>query len=253
MLGGLPRWIGLHCVVANGSRMVARMRRAWCAGWGLSVVLGSASASAQYADRPTYPEEPNVHDGFYLRFAVGFGVYDERLDSASSASYGGKIEARSRGISTQQEVAIGGTIARGLVLGGGIYTADLIASTLKLDQGSGVPDELDTELRTFILLGPFLDYYGNPRRGFHLQGALGLAVLTPRMAGDLSTDNDIYRAIGGGLMLGTGYEWWVADEWSLGILARLTLNVLTGKDDSDVRWTHVALTTPSLLVSLTYH
>jgi len=55
------------------------------------------------------------------------------------------------------------------------------------------------------------------------------------------------------LMLGAGYDWWVAEEWSLGVLARTTIAVLRGQDESDVRWLHVAVTSPGLLVTLTYH
>jgi hypothetical protein len=199
--------------------------------------------------------EANVHDGFYMRFGSGLAVYDEDLQSRESVVYDGKVKSRTRGIATVSELALGGTIAPGLVLGGGIYTADLVASTLKLEKGSAgePPDELDTQLRNLVLFAPFIDLYPNPRYGFHVQGALGLAVLTPRVFGSSATERSEYAAVGGGLMLGVGYEFWVADEWSLGILGRATVNVLTGKDDDDVRWIHVPITSPSFMVTLTYH
>jgi hypothetical protein len=201
------------------------------------------------------PYEPNVHDGFYMRFASGLTVYDERLSSESSPVYGGEVKSRTRGIATVSEFALGGTVAEGVVFGGGLYTADLITSTFKAEKGSaGVPPaELDTELRNLVLLAPFVDVYPNVRHGFHVQGALGLAVVAPRVFGSSATDRSDYSAIGGGLMLGAGYEFWIADEWSLGVLGRTTLNILVGKDESDVRWTHVVITSPSFLFTLTYH
>jgi hypothetical protein len=212
-----------------------------------------ASAGALAAE----PYEPMVHDGFYMRFGSGLAGFDERLSSEDSAIYGGEIKTRTRGIGTAAELAIGGTISKGVVLGGAFYTFDLLTSTLKFEEDSAAgqvpPPELDTELRNLVLLAPFVDIYPNPRRGFHVQGALGLAVLTPRVFGSSATEQSEYAAIGGGLMLGAGYEWFVADEWSLGILGRATINVLTGKDDSDVRWIHVPVTSPSFLVTLTYH
>lgn len=203
------------------------------------------------------PYEPMVHDGFYMRFGSGLAGFDERLSSEDSALYGGEIKTRTRGIGTATELAIGGTISEGVVLGGAFYTFDLLTSTLKFEkdsaEGAVPPPELDTELRNLVLLAPFIDIYPNPRRGFHVQGALGLAVLTASVFGSSATDQSDYAAIGGGLMLGAGYEWFVADEWSLGILGRATISVLTGEDDSGVRWIHVPATSPSFLVTLTYH
>jgi hypothetical protein len=226
--------------------------------WSWSGIAGAALASlfvAFDARAVEPPYEPNVHDGFYLRFGNGLAVYDERMQSKDSDVYNGEIKSRTRGIASVGEFAIGGTIKPGWVLGGGIYTADLVASTLKLEEDSSQapPAELDTELRNLVLLAPFIDVYPNPRYGFHVQGALGLAVLAPRVFGSSATDRSDYAAIGGGLMIGAGYEWWVADEWSLGILGRATINVLTGKDEQDVRWVHIPITSPSFIVTLTYH
>ncbi len=194
------------------------------------------------------------HDGFYLRFASGFGAYDERLSSDDDAP-GGKIEGRNRGSVSVGELAIGGTIADGWVLGGGIYTADLLASTYRSAGDTTLlpPSELDPGLRSLGLFGPFVDYYPNPSGGFHFQAALGLATLTPRVFGSSATEQSEYLALGGGLMLGAGYEVWVDDEWSLGILSRTTAVGLGGTDDADVGWAHFVITSPSLLVTLTYH
>jgi hypothetical protein len=223
--------------------------------WFRSCLLGALAASPFVASfaHAAEPYEANVHDGFYLRFASGLSVYDERLQSDDRP--GGEIKSRTRGIASVGELALGGTIYRGLVLGGGIYTADLVASTLKLEEDSVGPPpiELDTELRNLVLIAPFIDIYPNPRYGFHIQGALGLALLTPRVFGSSATEQSEYAAVGGGLMLGVGYEWWIADEWSLGVLGRATINVLTGKDEDDVRWVHIPITSPSFMVTITYH
>jgi hypothetical protein len=102
------------------------------------------------------------------------------------------------------------------------------------------------------LLAPFVDYYPTPKEGLHFGGALGLATLTPRVFGDPATEQSRYLAVGGGLMLSTGFEWWIYDEWSLGVLARTTVAVLSGTASS-AQWWHVVSTSPSLLVTLTYH
>jgi hypothetical protein len=197
----------------------------------------------------------HVHDGFYFRVAQSFGVYDERLQSQEFVN-GGTIEARNRGMATVSDLAIGGTIAPGWVIGGGIYSLDLIASTFRTSEDSVavvVPEELDPGLRSLSLIAPFVDWYPNVHGGFHAQAALGLATLTPRLFGHPATDNSEYLALGAGLLIGTGYEWWVADEWSIGVLGQLGFRVLTGKDDAGVRWTHIITNSPTLGVTLTYH
>jgi hypothetical protein len=194
-----------------------------------------------------------VHDGFYFRVAAGFSVYDERLMSDDSAP-GGKVQGRNRGISSVSDLAIGGTVAPGWVVGGGIYSLDVAASTFRVDRASAtIPDEVDPGLRGLSVIGPFVDWYPNVRGGFHAQGALGFATLTPRVFAHPATEKSEYIAIGGALLLGTGYEWWVADEWSIGVLAQLGVRVLRGKDDDDLAWTHVVTNSPTLCVSLTYH
>lgn len=194
-----------------------------------------------------------VHDGFYLRIASGFSVFDERFESDELA--GGKLQARNRGIAHLSDLAVGGTVAPGWVVGGGLYSLDLIASTLRTD-GNGVdpiPSELDPGLRSLTLIGPFVDWYPSVRGGFHVQAALGLATLVPRVFGHPATSDSDYSAVGGGLLLGAGYEWWVADEWSLGVLTQLGVRALRGDAEDGARWTHLITHSPSLCASLTYH
>lgn len=209
---------------------------------GLSGPIGPAPDQGAY-----------VHDGFYLRIAGGFTGYDERLASDTRSS--GEIGARSRGIASSSDLAVGGTFAPGWVLGGGFFTADLLASTLRMrpTNSGAVPAELDPGLRDLVLIAPFLDYYPNPRSGFHVQAAPGVSLLTPRVFGDAATQQSKYLAVGGGLLLGTGYDFWVNEEWSLGVLWQFGIHILGGKDDAGNEWTHVITTSPALSVTLTYH
>lgn len=205
---------------------------------------------------PATPAGVRTHDGFYLRLATGFGAYSETIRSERSDRYGGTVKGQSTGFATLGELAVGGTIAPGLVLGGGAYTAQLIAGTFRVndDSDGDPPPELDPEVRNFALVGPFIDWYPNPKTGFHFQAALGLATLSGvHLDTSAVNDDEPYHAIGGGVMLGVGYEWWVGDEWSMGVSARLLGSFLRGKDDSDVMWNHVAGTGPSPMFTVTYH
>lgn len=227
------------------------------------MLRASAAALATLVVCPTLalaqPREPDtqlssarsgrrLHNGFYFRIGSGFAVYDERLQSDDGSA---DRSGRNRGVATLGELAVGGTVG-GWVIGGGIYAADVVASTFR-SRTAPPPAELDPGLRNAALIGPFLDWYMDPERGLHLQGALGLATLTPRVFGHDSTEQSEYLALGAGLMLGAGYDFFVADEWSLGVLARTTVSVLGGEDDASDGWLHVVTTSPGLLVSLTYH
>jgi hypothetical protein len=54
-------------------------------------------------------------------------------------------------------------------------------------------------------------------------------------------------------MLGFGYEWWIGDEWSMGVLGRLSIAVLGEEDDRGRDFSRVAVASPAFLLSVTYH
>jgi hypothetical protein len=195
-----------------------------------------------------------VHDGFYLRFASGFGAYAETFKSESSELYSGEVHARTRGLATLGELALGGSLRPGLVLGVGIYSAELISGSSRVSRKSAdvPPPELEPEFRSLGIVGPFVDWYPNPRRGFHVQAAVGVAGMGTAFD-DFGDSDEDYSAGGAGVVLGIGHEWWIGDQWSLGASARNTLALVTGKDNSGVRWVHGIATIPSLLMTLTYH
>jgi hypothetical protein len=203
-------------------------------------------------------ETPGVHehDGFYLRVALGFAAMSDGL-SARMGDY--EAVGRSTGIATASELAIGGTPARGLVVGFGIYGSNVVASDFipdadtKYDLSAGLPAGVSLSGANFVLLGPFFDYYLFPTRGYHIQAALGFAALSGTRVGfDQLKVSDNDPALGGGLMFGIGYEWWIGNQWSLGVLGRFSGAIL-GHEINNVRWLHVVGVAPGLLFGITYH
>jgi hypothetical protein len=56
-----------------------------------------------------------------------------------------------------------------------------------------------------------------------------------------------------GFMLGGGYEWFIAEQWSLGGVVRMTYGAVeTDRSDSE-RWSYSALAIPEVLFTATYH
>jgi hypothetical protein len=168
------------------------------------------------------------HDGFYLRLALGIGglaldrktedeLFENDPDSQSSIG----------GVGGVFELSIGGTPAEGLVIAGTLLTHSVADPTVQFDGGEEV--ELSDPL-VFALLGATVDYYPNAHGGFHFGGTLGpaLAVVErPEGTGDIG-------GAGIGLSALAGYDWWIGDEWSLGVLGRLSAARVRGKPTETV-------------------
>jgi hypothetical protein len=203
-----------------------------------------------------------AHDGFYLRLGIGFTYASDSLESEtvtvcfSSGCADGKIEGTISGLGAATEIALGGTVAPGLVIGGGIYN-HVIPGAVSDDLSFGgvsIDEDVEFETTLFTLYGPFVDYYFDPLSGFHLQGSIGLAMLATGKGEFESSGTAVEEqtATGVGIMVGVGHEWWVGEQWSVGILGRVTYGSLTGKDDDDVEWSHSVLA-PAVLFTATMH
>jgi hypothetical protein len=159
------------------------------------------------APAPVVARTDKTHDGFYARLSLGFASQGTTIDDGANAP---NLDSRSGALVI--DALIGGAPAPGVVLGGALLFDRLPSTTFDADgfrAKTGV---------TLFTIGPFIDGYPNPRGGFHLGGTVGpcLSRLT----------NGSYfgstRATGFGLAAWLGYDWWVADQWSVGGLLRFS-------------------------------
>jgi len=199
-----------------------------------------------------------VHDGFYLRLGAG-ATY--AIDSAESSCVPERTPCTaalvatlaSPGIAT--EVALGGTISDGLVIGGGVFSHILFGLTSsEAELGGQAVAGAELNRVVFVLYGAFADYYFDPRGGFHVQGSLGLGTVLSG-SGQLEDGRTIagsHTATGPGLMVGLGYEWWIAGQWSAGLVLRACGAVVSGADDRNLEWDHTIIA-PALVGTVTYH
>jgi len=210
----------------------------------------SASVKASYAveDREDHPNrsEPRLHDGFYLRLSTGLGPYNEWIDRAGQESH-----ASVSGIAQTADVAAGGSIRPGVVLGGAFWSTTVLASNTRTFAGEVLTSTTAQNPSSWVA-GPWVDYYFNPRGGFHLPAALGIAVINGLDVEGvrLSRNNN---ALGAGMLAGLGYDWWISDQWSIGVLGRITAIAATSKDDDGRRWVHLVGSVPSVLFSATFN
>jgi hypothetical protein len=110
------------------------------------------------------------------------------------------------------DIAIGGTPVKGLALGG----AFMFSQAMKPNVKYGSVSATATSDLNFGLLGFFADYFFDAEGGGHLGAAVGPAILT--VTDQAGTTQATAKGFGGALF--GGYDWWVSDNWSLGILAR---------------------------------
>ncbi len=194
-------------------------------------------------DRMPRPEpEPGayVHDGFYLRFGVGAGYVTETIEWTD----GGAASSEVTGPAFPIDIAMGGTLGSGFVLGGAFHTMLLGRDRSNLP----LPESERGGQHSLSALGLFADWYLNPEAGFHVQGMVGGGSL---LMSDTSSSD--YAPTGSTISLGAGHEWWIGPDSSLGILARVDWATFTYQDDEtsidyDHRLLHVGL-----MGTATYH
>jgi hypothetical protein len=216
---------------------------------------GSASAeAARPATDPRYR-----HDRFFFRFGAGFGSGRDIVD-VSGANFqfvgGSPTHNSTSTLAIATEVALGGTPSRGLVVGAGIFNMLMLETKTSMRE---TPIDYEFASSQLALFSPFLDWYPWDTQGLHGQAGLGLASFV--MGGgapDFQTRaNPVSRArahaaLGLGLMLGVGYEWWVAEQWSVGGLLRMLRGWTQGTDPDGVQWAHDSIAY-SILMTTTYH
>jgi hypothetical protein len=156
---------------------------------------------------PVTARTDKTHDGFYVRVSAGFASQSTTIDVGASTP---NFDAHAGALSI--DALVGGAPAPGVVLGGVLLLDRLPATTFDAD---GFRGKTGMQL---IQVGPFIDGYPDPRGGFHLGGMVGPAFARLHNNSDFTGG----KANGLGLAAWLGYDWWVADQWSVGGLLRFS-------------------------------
>ena len=201
---------------------------------------------------PSHHDRPYFHDGLYLRMAVGTGGMRWRDQAVSNANVGDTNVNAAGGAA---EFSLGGTPSPGFVVAGSLLAFG--SAYGDMNDGSG-STHMDKTIG-YALFGATLDFFPDPRSGFHFGGTLGPAVATK------TEDDRVNRrwttTAGAGFSVAAGYDWWIARQWSLGFLVRATGARFWGSvtyDDATDTTTHEhdsrrAVGTLSILFTGLYH
>ncbi len=165
--------------------------------------------------------EPRVHDGFYMNFKAGLGVMDLESDGGA----GSRVDLSSA-VSENLTFKIGGAITPSIVLAGVMslsVATGQVETVYGNSYGSFYTSKTDAVLVN-LLLGPGIVLY--PVRSGAMEnffigataglGICGIALDDPYLSWD-DDASDGNTAAGFGFQFELGKEWWVGDNWSLGV------------------------------------
>jgi hypothetical protein len=189
------------------------------------------------------------HDGFYLRLSMGGGSVGARGDRYDA--YQNRSDYEFQGNAFSFDAMVGGTPAPGIVVGGA-YLANYAAARSKYGEDPTF-GEGDAGF-SYGMVGPFVDVYPNPRKGFHIGGSLGPAVSVSY--DDAGEQQSI--AAGFGAAAWIGYDFWVGDQWSIGGMFRVQGASVETPDSRDMReespnHDRLGIGSASLMLTALYH
>ncbi|HSN90753.1 MAG TPA: outer membrane beta-barrel protein [Anaeromyxobacteraceae bacterium] len=177
-------------------------------------IAALASADAALAQAPG----AHQHDGFYLNLDLGFGAM-----SSSTTSLGSDLKLS--GAAGEFSVAAGFALTNNFIIAGQVWGTSVSDPTLEVD---GV--DLGSADATLSLTGVGLNlvYYFMPLN-LYLSATPSLAMLSLE-SGGLTYDTEN----GFGLRFAVGKEWWVSDNWAIGLNGQIAF---TSNDDAGSTWT----------------
>ena len=177
--------------------------------------------------------ESHTHDGFFLNMALGFGHQNFEYEG-SSLQYGTKgLKLESSGLSSEFDLKLGGSLSNSIVLHATIIGIGT-ASDIKAKR-DGLPAYSNRNYTVGLsMLGIGMTYY-LPVNVF-FSGSIGLSQFTlDEDDSNSSTNSTTVKGAsddGLGVQFAIGKEWWVSDNWGLGVSAGLLYSAAADQHDA---------------------
>ena len=206
-----------------------------CAAWERCTANGECVARAPVfpeAEAPVTAPEPAAdadaerHDGFMLRMALTFGA--SRTTESFVTETLGSTEFVYSGFSVAFSLDLGAAPIEDLVIHGRF--AGFVNPSPNLSQDGDDLGELNGISLSANLFGVGVSHYFMPIN-VYVTGVVGPSWLSVS-ADDDGQDERMSTDLGIGFNLDVGKEWWVSDNWGLGVAGRFWLTAL--EHDSDL-------------------
>jgi hypothetical protein len=156
---------------------------------------------------------PRAHDGLFLQFDAGGGAYSTDADDDSTKLSGGGYTF---------SIGLGGAVSESFVIGGQLWFTSASDPDVETPIGDGT---LDGSVN-LVGLGPNLTYYFMPVNIY-----LSATPSFTRVTIDGPGENDGSTEGGFGLRLALGKEWFLGDNFGLGLNAQVAFASNKDKDD----------------------
>jgi hypothetical protein len=167
--------------------------------------------------------ESHTHDGFFLNLALGFGYQGFTYDANKAI-----FDMEANGMSSEFDIKLGGCIAPNTLLHATILGVANGSEIEAKRDGKKIGSTSDRS-ESMSMFGIGVTYY-LPQNIF-FSGSIGLAAFN--LQDNTDSDNEITGQTDSGLgvQLAVGKEWWVSDNWGLGVSAAFTYGAAEDKDD----------------------
>jgi hypothetical protein len=170
---------------------------------------------------------PYTHDGFFLNFALGFGYQGLDYEGEDDEDM---YEASTSGLAFDMSYRIGGRIAPFTVLHATVLRVSNLSELETEMTSNGKTEYISTSdySASMFLYGVGVTYF-IPPRNYYVSGSVGLALFT------MEDDDDYIKAsssLGLGFQLLAGKEWWISENWGIGIAVAMSYGSADDKDDA---------------------
>ena len=169
---------------------------------------------------PARAGEARTHDGFFLRLSAGGGGASSKIEDPSAS-------VDFSGTSGEMNIAVGGMVQPNLAIHGTIWgwsVSDPDADVTIAGLGS-VSGTLNGTA-TMSGFGPGVTYYFMPIN-MYASASVGIGKL--KLDGDVTGETNT----GFAMDLTLGKEWWVGQNWGLGLAGGFSYHSLPDKDVSE--------------------
>jgi hypothetical protein len=198
-----------------------------CSSGDVCTAVGECVSPSAESERPTDTIDGPVngvhrHDGFFLRLTLGIGAgvvgLDAKGDSDDRAFVGGGWAS---------SIDVGGSNGDNLAFFVRLREASLANPGVYIDDDK--IKDADASSFTQGMIGGGISYFIMPLN-MYLGAAVGLALIAGRYRLPGRDELKFNGEVGFGFDGEIGKEWWVADDWGIGIAARLSIADVPGGD-----------------------
>lgn len=164
---------------------------------------------------------------FFARASLGFGGTSDSIENPTPAVDSDDESGQFGGPSIAFELALGASVTPQIAIAAVVFTENIRSS--EIDYRNKL-DVNDINVGILSMFGGMVDYNPSGVGGWHYFGALGGASLEFNNAQG-QPGATVPHPFGGFVMAGVGKDWWYADRWRFGALARAGIASMSDGDE----------------------